>query len=217
MAYLHSGKFFWKGYLKREYLYNLEKARGDYEPCNVVGVWVQQNRALGFDVLLSNGALIAKLPISALCTRPKAESLHYSAHTELGILQMWDCMGSQFELTEIQRLKRSNVEVFLNNRRSYSGSYLFTIVYAAKESSFDSYAEEPSELKTHNVIALDNGRLCAYPNNRIKWLDTTFVEGWKQRPDYLVNRQEWFAEDGHKWKIKDEKEDRLFYKVSDNE
>jgi len=66
MSYLVSNLPPIQCFIKKEYLYDLEKGFGEFEPCVWVSVKSIKGRALYIESLISNyGALFDKLPISA--------------------------------------------------------------------------------------------------------------------------------------------------------
>ena len=72
--------------VRNEYLYNHEKGWGEYTKAVCIGISSILGRAVGFHLLLNNGALIWRLPVSALATKP-------CEHIEHTTLQLWDCFS----------------------------------------------------------------------------------------------------------------------------
>ena len=76
-------------YVKKEYLYDLEKGHGELTP----GLWITvksvMGKALYFETLLTDyGALFDKLPISAFVWK---EDYDKENQLPLDTLQIWDC------------------------------------------------------------------------------------------------------------------------------
>ena len=78
----------WECLIRREYLYDRKEHHGEFEPVTVFGVASLQGRALGFHVFVhSTGAVVWRLPISALAHKEGAEHLPHD------VLQLWDCFS----------------------------------------------------------------------------------------------------------------------------
>jgi hypothetical protein len=171
---------------------NLAEGHGEYEPCCIFGVCSLPSRALGFHILLEDGAQFARLPIHAFCWKPGEPQ-------PLEVLQMWDCLSYHISVTEYSMLKGLKVRTILKDRKWYPGSYLFTIDWAQSQMS-----EDPGEggHKCAHIIKLDNGNFAAQPNNRILWQEPSFItrplkEG--DRPRYRTNSHVWRCETESVW------------------
>ena len=86
-------------WVKKEYLYDLEKGHGELTP---FGIWVTaksiMGRALYFENFLPEyGALFDKLPISAFVWKKD-----YEGNMPLTELQLWDCFS--YDITIIQKV-----------------------------------------------------------------------------------------------------------------
>lgn len=188
--------------LRAEYLYNCEDHHGLFVPCAVFAASSIQGRAVGFHVLLSNGALIYRLPISALVHLETAPDL------PLDHLELWDCFSAHMTAQEYIFLRGMRVDVLLKDGEVYPGQYLFTLDWWGS-----SLADNPGEggHKCAHVLALDNGCYAAQPNNRLRWYDPSFVtEPFPVRPDYKTNDQVWSVENrGPRWAT--EPTSRMFY------
>ena len=78
-----------KVWVKKEYLYDLEKGHGELTP----GLWISvrsiQAKALYFETLLTDyGALFDKLPLSAFVWKP---DIDWDDQLPLDVLELWDC------------------------------------------------------------------------------------------------------------------------------
>ena len=169
-------------YMKKEFLYNLTKGHGEFEPCVVFAVCSLEGRALLFHVLLKNGAQYARVPIHALVHKKTAPSHN------LEELEVYDCMSYDVVVNEFDYLSGMRVSVFTKSGDVLKGRYMFTI---------DWYGSVPSEApdihKNCHVIQLDNGCYAGQPNNRIIWHDPD-GDAIVGRRDYLINRQNWTVE-----------------------
>ena len=86
-------------YVKKEYLYDLEKGHGEYTP----GVWISLKSVIGkalyFETLLTEyGALFDKLPISAFVWKT---DIDLEDQLPLDALQLWDCFD--YNITIIRK------------------------------------------------------------------------------------------------------------------
>ena len=81
------------------------------------------------------------------------------------------------------------------------GTYLFTIDnYHAHRNEPDFYfAESPDEHKSHNIIELENGQICAYPNNRCRMTDPSLSNHYLKTPDFMVSTRQFNVEHVPKW------------------
>jgi hypothetical protein len=105
----------------------------------------------------------------------------------------------------------TNGDVFMKDKKWYSGSYYATINWGSSDMNTDlTLAEDPMEHKSHHIILLDNGQIALQPNNRIKWSEPSFVtKPFPDKPDFLVNK-DWFNSEGYdKWNTEDS--ERMFY------
>ena len=88
-------------YVKKEYLYDLEKGNGEL----VEGLWVTvksiQGRALYFETYLPEyGAVYDKLPLSAFVWKKD-----YEGELPLEELELWDCFSYHISVLEKRFLK----------------------------------------------------------------------------------------------------------------
>ena len=61
----------------------------------------------------------------------------------------------------------------------------------------NSTSENPSEHKSHNLIELDNGQFCLYPNNRTRIFDNSLTPIEPKIPDFKVSTVYYQVENGH--------------------
>ena len=186
-------------YVRKEYLYNLEKGHGDLIEATAFAIKSCQGQAILFYVMLADtGAVYDKIPISALVPFNKDKAEHLPFH----VLQMWDCFSYHVSCTEFMFLKGKRAQVFLKNRKKVEGIYRFTLDWSSDgtEIMSASYSEEPAQHKCAHVIELESGHFCAYPNNRILWNEPSMVsEPFKNIPDYKLNEQKYNCESYDKW------------------
>ena len=171
-------------YVQDEFLYNFQKGFGDLTECLVYGISALPSRAWGLSILLKNGALVQHIPLHALTTKKHPAHIHPLDH-----LQIWSCYGYEFVAHEYSALSELPVKVYLKNSIWENGRYLFT---AAPYEDF--YSMTPDQHKHFNFVALDCGRIGAWPGNRTMVYDSSFVELPEKRPQYLVNTRVWHIE-----------------------
>ena len=167
MAYLIHNLPLVNVYVRKEYLYDLQKGHGEYTP----GIWVSvksvQYKALYFETLLTEyGALFDKLPLSAFVWKTEGHG-----DLPLDTLQLWDCFD--YNLTVIEKPMLGPCEFFGKDKNMHPGEYMFTIDNAHSDRSIldINFSEDDPEHKSFNIIKLDNGQFAAQPNNRVIWRD----------------------------------------------
>lgn len=199
--------------VKKQFLRNLEDGYGAFINGYLFGVYAQRNQALLFNVFLETGAVYYRLPINAFIVSESKASVIDDLKTS--DLQLWDCLSNQIEVIQWSFLKDQTASVNLAHLGNIKGRYLFTIEYLQNDTGeLDlSFVNVPGEYKCAHIIFLENGHLCAMPNNRIVWQDQAFV---KSNPihDYKINRNRFFAEDN---KTVDETDDYLYTTTNDIE
>jgi hypothetical protein len=192
-------------WVRKEYLYDLQKGFGEYTP----GYWVTckslSGRALYFETYLTEyGCMFDKLPLSAFLSWDSDnpdEPIPPSPDLPLTDLQYWN--GFDYGLTVIEKNLIFNMrfEVLTREHGVMGGTYLFTIDnYHAHRNEPDFYfSEVPDEHKSHNIIALDNGQIGAYPNNRCRMVDPSLTYHDLKTPDFKVSTRYFEVETVPKW------------------
>jgi hypothetical protein len=210
MAYIESNFFPMKVFVRNEYMYQGKKGHGEFSPAVIVSVRCMPDSNLLFQVLLDNGVLRDKLPPHALLTKPELPKPDLPFH----YLQLWNCFSYNFTVIKLGYLSSSRVDVYMKDHKWYPGEYHSTINWGSNDMNCDiTLSEDPMEHKSHHIILLDNGQIAVQPNNRVRWYEPSFVtEEFPERPDYLVNKDEFNSELHEKWHT--ENSDRMFY---DNE
>jgi hypothetical protein len=186
-------------WVRDRYLHGLDDRSGATEGV-AFGVASVPGRAVGFHVLLRNGAQVGRLPPSALALRPDAPER--PTHD----LELWNAFAYGVEVIEYDFLQAMRCEVALRSGEKVPGAYMFTLDWHGSPD-----AEDVGELgwKCGHVIALDDGTLAVQPNNRIRWAETSFVDLSAEWPpayqtiDYLHR-----CEQHGRWTIDD---DRMFF------
>jgi hypothetical protein len=210
MAYIEHNFFPLKVWVRNEYFYQGKKGMGELTEGVIISVRCMPGQAALFQVLLDNGVLRDKLPSHALLTKPKIPNPDLPFH----YLQLWNCFSYNFTLIKLNFISGGPVEVYMKDKKFYSGKYFATINWGSNDINTDiTLSEDPMEHKSHHIILLDNGQIALQPNNRIKWSEPSFVtKPFPEKPDYLVCNEFYNVEDHEKWNTEDS--ERMFY---DNE
>jgi hypothetical protein len=194
-----------KVWVRREYLRDLRDGFGEYTP----GYWVTckslTGRALYFETYLTeSGALFDKLPLSAFLAwdpdsphEPKAPT----PDLELTDLQFWNGFDTGLTVIEKNLIYNMEFQVMTRSAGVMKGEYLFTIDnYHPHRNEPDFYfAETPDEHKSHNIVALENGQIGAYPNNRCRMVDPSLTNHDLKTPDFKVSTRYFDVEHAPKW------------------
>ena len=79
------------------------------------------------------------------------------------------------------------------------GTYICTLDnYHQDVDAIDySTSEQPAEHKSHNLLELDNGQFCLYPNNRMRIYDNSITPETPKVPDFKVSTVYYQVENGH--------------------
>ena len=199
-------------FVKKEYLYDLQRGHGEL----VEGIWVTaksiQGRALYFETYIPEyGALFDKLPISAFVWKKPEEDL------PLTELQLWDCFSYDITVVEKQMLKGNQCKYLSPSKKWYKGWYMFTIDNANSTNLERNvpYSEVPTQHKSFNIIKLENGHFAAQPNNRVIFYDKSYTPSKLKFPDFEVSSIEYSVEGEQKWTAGDDT--KFFYELKDSE
>ena len=76
-----------------------------------------------------------------------------------------------------------------------------------------STSETPAEHKSHNLLQLENGQFCLYPNNRMRVYDNSLTPQQPLDPDFKVSTIEYQVENGNMTRLGDT--DEYFWKTKD--
>ena len=190
-----------KVFVKKQYLYDHQKGKGEF----VEGVWIScksiQGRALYFETYLPEyGALYDKLPISAFVNTPTDLDL------ELEELQLWDAFSYHLTIVEKASISGVRCKYLAPSKKWYYGEYLFTIDNAHADTNIlnVNYSEVPEEHKSFNILELDNGHFAAQPNNRVIFYDKSLTPAKPLQPDFKVSTEYYSVENKSKWTAGDD-------------
>jgi hypothetical protein len=169
--------------VRDEFLHDLgAEYAGNYTEAAIIGVVALEGRAPLFTVMLRNGALWARLPLHALTFKP-GEPL------PLSTLCLWDCLSYDVTVHQYAFLETLRADVFCADGEQRSGAYLATLDWCKSD-----YSEMPDQHKQHHLIRLDSGHIAAYPGNRLRWHEPSWIKPFTEKPGYLVNTTEWTTE-----------------------
>lgn len=171
-------------YVRKEFLYNLEKGHGEFEEGYIFGACALKSRPILFHVHLKSGAKFMRLPINAFCVKKEAPL------RQIGDLQLWDCLSGNMECITYDYFKNYEVSVRLGSGDILAGTYITTFDFLPE----GGLEETPDQHKDFNLIELADGNFAIQPNNRILWVDEHFTGKTPPVPDYKVNQKYWLVE-----------------------
>jgi hypothetical protein len=201
-----------KCFVRREFLFDLQEGHGEFEPAYAFGIASLRARAIGWHVMTNRGAQVARLPIHALVHKEDAPNL------SLPTLELWDCFGYSVGVKQFAYLKGVRANALCGDGTWRKGEYLFTIDWCGGDADLDvSFSELPDEHKNAHVLRLDCGCFAALPNNRIEWIEGSFITNPLDlentgHPGYRVNTHTWSVEGD--WRTEDS--DAYFYKTTED-
>ena len=199
-------------WVRKEYLTDHQSGHGEF----VKGVWVSvksiPGRAFYFETYLPEyAAMYDKLPISAFVSDPETPSPDMS----LPNLQFWNCMDYGVVALHKQFIGSMDYEVYTRDHGILKGSYIATLDnYHDDVNNVDySTSHKPAEHKSHNLLELENGQYCLYPNNRMRVYDNSLTPDQPLQPDFKVSTEIYQVENGQKFRLGDT--DEYFWKAKD--
>ncbi len=196
-----------KCFVRREFLYNHERGHGQLEPAIWVSLKALRGQVFRIESLLPNyGAIYDKLPIHAYVWKTEHGNL------PVDTLQLWDCMGYRFTVTEKIGLRTLGVKFLAKDKQWHHGNYLFTVDFCADEMALDTtFSEQAEEHKSFNFIRLENGQFATQPNNRCLWYDQSLIPAEVKFPDFQAARQIYSVDGTRKWAA----DDNWFYDIQE--
>jgi len=184
-------------WVRKEYLRDHVDGHGEF----VKGVWVSckslPGRAFYFETYLPEyAAMFDKLPISAFCSEPETPEPDLALHN----LQFWNCMDYNVTCIQKQFVGSMSYEILTRDSDVIKGSYIATLDnYHGDIDTVDfSTSETPEEHKSHNLLELENGQYCLYPNNRMRIYDNSLTPEKPLKPDFKVSTMYYQVENNNK-------------------
>ena len=203
-----------KVWVRREYLRDLQDGHGEF----VEGVWITAKsiagRAFYFETYLPEyGAMFDKLPISAFVSKPVTPELDMN----LPNLQFWNCMDYNVTAIYKQFIGSMDFEVLTRDFGIVKGTYVCTLDNYHNQPDVIDYStsEIPEEHKSFNLLQLNNGQYCLYPNNRMRIYDNSLTPEKPKMPDFKVSTVEYQVENGNNTRLGDT--DEYFWKTKKEE
>ena len=147
--------------VRKEYLYDFTRHHGESEECVVFGLTSMAGTATLFHIMLPNGAIFFRLPISAFFQK----SYDRSKVPDMSVdtLQLWNSFSYYPSVHMFNYLTSQRGKYFGKDKKEYYGEYLFTIDWGHPESNIldCEHSEIPHEHKCGHVLALDNGNFAS--------------------------------------------------------
>jgi hypothetical protein len=212
MAYLNANIPPTYAQIRKEYLYDLKKHKGEVSDCIIFGLSALTGRAILFHAIMENGAIFYRLPITAFIQRGYEPSAVPTQR--LDELELWNSFSYYPAVTTYDILAGQSGKYFGKDKKTHTGKYLFTVDFAHPESNIvdTEHSEIPHEHKCAHILALDNGNYAAQPNNRLIWNLPSFTVK-DETPDWKVQTNEWNVEDASQWITEDT--DKFFYEIEE--
>jgi hypothetical protein len=127
-------------------------------------------------------------------------------------LQFWNCMDYGVTCIQKQFIGSMDFEVYTKNHGRMRGQYIATLDnYHVHADEIDySTSEQPEEHKSFNLLELENGQYCLYPNNRMRVYDNSLTPKEPKQPDFRVSTEYYQVENGYEYRLGDTEE--YYYK-----
>ena len=179
--------------LRERYLYDGDPERKGFRRAVWFGVTAIEGQPLLFHSMLDDGAVFARLPVSAFCWKEAPERA-------LDFLEIWNCPSYDLVVNEWRWLSGLRVDVLLKDQSWIAGEYVTTIDFAGSEE-----AEGPGDIgwKCKHLIRLTDGNFALQPNNRLRFYEPAFATR-EFNPDYRVNTKRWNVENQGKWRTSED-------------
>jgi len=182
-----------KVWVRKEYLRDLRDGHGEYVLGYVVSIKSLPGRIFYWEVFMPEyAAMFDKLPVSALLmwdSDSPDKPVDPSPDLPLEELQFWNCFSYDVVTIEKNLVHTMAWEIRTKTHGCIQGEYLFTLdsFFGDRDRTDLTFAETPDEHKSFNVIALPNGQIAMYPNNRCRLTDPSLSPEDIKQPDFLVS------------------------------
>ena len=194
-----------KALVRKSHFTKNEKDRNEFYDVYVFGIQSCGGTILTFHVMVDNGMVRSRVPISEIYTKIPTKDIPYN------FKQLWDCFSEKVSVIDYNFLAYHRAQIVLRDGSKVWGTYMFTVDW------FDNpYSNEPSDYKCGHVFNSDEGYLMCMPNNRIFWKDSNWVT--KKLPDdlkqYKVDTELLSVENqADRWVVEDT--DSFYYDIID--
>ena len=120
-------------------------------------------------------------------------------------LQFWNCMDYDVTCIYKQFIGSMDFEAFTRDHGFQAGTYICTLDnYHRDPDTIDySTSEQPDEHKSFNLLELNNGQYCLYPNNRMRIYDNSLTPEKPFTPDFKVSTIYYQVESGNNTRLGD--------------
>ena len=185
-----------KALVRKSYFTKNKKDHSEFYDVYVFGIQSCGGTILTFHVMVDNGMVRSRVPISEIYTKIPTKDIPFN------FKQLWDCFSENVSVIEYTFLAYHRAQISLRDGSKVWGTYMFTIDWFNNP-----YSDEPTDYKCGHIFESDEGYLMCMPNNRIFWKDSNWVT--KKLPDdlkqYKVDTEllsvesqsdKWITEDG---------------------
>lgn len=169
--------------VRNEFLFDQQSGHGEFTPGYMIGFCAIRHRAPSFQILLDNGAMWSRIPLHAVC----AKACEPIASRKLAL---WDCFGYNCTVIAMDALKHMVCTAKDLDGELHDAEYVFTVDWM-----LDGFSEIPDQHKNHHLLRFDSGHFGMYPNNRIRWKDSSWIDEEEAIPAYKSNTTIWFTEE----------------------
>jgi hypothetical protein len=111
----------------------------------------------------------------------------------------WDCISDNWEICEIPFLRNLDVQLYTQQDKRKTGTYLFTADPGRMQGHVDyGQGEQWHEHKTKSFFFCDDtGVLCCGPNNKMRFIDSSLTPEVLEDPRWLrvYKNEEWTHEE----------------------
>jgi len=111
MAYLNANIPPIYAQIRREFLYDLQKHKGEVEDCIIFGISALTGRSILWHAIMENGAIFYRLPISAFIQKGFDPSR--VPERRLDELQLWNCFSYYPAVTSWDILESQARKIFI--------------------------------------------------------------------------------------------------------
>ena len=147
-----------------------KEPEGKLLPAVWFGVSTHPGRALGCHIMLECGATVIDLPLH--CLRSKADAPLVERDDEVARSVYWDCFGWDLEIFESPYLSGLWAEIISQDPLVADGG----IAWFAVDWVDNGWSNYPEQHKWLWIVAADDGRLMAVPQDKLKFEELSFTE-----------------------------------------
>jgi hypothetical protein len=185
-----------KALVRKSYFTKNHKDSNEFYNVYVFGLQSCSGKILTFHVMVDNGMVRSRVPISEIYTKIPTNDIPFN------FKQLWDCFSENVSVIEYSFLSYHRAQIVLRDGSKVWATYLMTVDWFNNP-----YSDEPSDYKCGHILIADDGYLLCQPNNRIYWKDSNWVtkplpEDLKQfkvdtkLPSVENQSDRWITEDG---------------------